>query len=216
MTGLIMKDYLVLRKALGSYLLIMAIYAVLAFMDIFQFGFIFSFTSIVLMTLPLSAFAYDEQAKWDRYAFSLPIGRGAVVRARYLFVLTLSLAALAIGAAATAALSLAGLEEPVELILTLLVSTALGLLIPAIILPLSYKLGPERARPYLYAIVFIPTIAVVLLARLDLIDLSLLESLERLSPAVLIGGTALLPLGALALLAVSCLISCRIAAGKEY
>ncbi len=112
MTGLILKDFLVLRKALLSYVSIIVLYAVLAFFDIFQFSFIISFLQIMSAVLPLSAFAYDEQAKWDRYAMSLPIGRSAVVRARYLFVVLLALLVLVVGLASAAVLWLAHLEDP--------------------------------------------------------------------------------------------------------
>ena len=72
MTGLIWKDFCVMRKALKSYLLIMMLYAVLAYMELFNYSFIITFIQVILMVLPISAFAYDEQAKWDRYAMSLP------------------------------------------------------------------------------------------------------------------------------------------------
>ncbi len=216
MTGLITKDFLVMRKALKSYLLIMALYAVMAWLDILNYGFIITFIQVMLMVLPISAFAYDEQAKWDRYAMSLPLGRHKVVGARYLFVLILTLATTAIGLATTAILTLAREADPVEMILTLEVSTTIGLLVPAVILPLSYKLGAERARPYLYAIIFIPTIAFVLLAKADLVDLSALNRLNSLSSASIVGGAALLPAAGLVGLGISYLISCRVAAGKEY
>lgn len=216
MTGLITKDFLVMRKALKSYLLIMALYAVMAWLDILNYGFIITFIQVMLMVLPISAFAYDEQAKWDRYAMSLPLGRHKVVGARYLFVLILTLATTAIGLATTAILTLAREADPVEMILTLEVSTTIGLLVPAVILPLSYKLGAERARPYLYAIIFIPTIAFVLLAKADILDLSALNSLNSLSPASIVAGAALLPAAGLVGLGISYLISCRVAAGKEY
>lgn len=216
MTGLIWKDFLVMRKTLKSYLLIMVLYAVLAYLDILNYSFIITFIQVALMILPISAFAYDEQAKWDRYAMSLPMGCRAMVGARYLFVLTLSLLTTALGLAGVAALALFHAEDPVEMVVTLMVSAVIGLLIPSILLPLCYKLGPERARPFLYAIIFIPIIAVVLLVKANLLDLSALNALDSLSPAALMGGAALLPLGGLVLLAVSCLISCHIAAGKEY
>lgn len=216
MTGLILKDFFVMRKGLTSYLLIMVLYAVMAWLDILNFGFIITFVQVMLMVLPISAFAYDEQAKWDRYAMSLPVGRKKVVGARYLFVLGLALCTTALGLAGCAVLALMQREDPVEMLLTLEVSAALGLLVPAIMLPLSYKLGAERARPYLYAIIFIPTIAFVLLAKADVIDFSALNSLEALSPTVIVGGAALLPAVGLVGLAVSYLISCRVAAGKEY
>lgn len=216
MTGLIMKDILVMRKALTSYLFIMVLYAVMALLDIFNFGFIITFVQVMLMVLPITAFAYDEQAKWDRYAMSLPLGRSKVVGARYLFVLVLALCTFSLALFGIAIIYLLQQEDLVEMLLTLMVSASIGLLVPAIILPLNYKLGAERARPYLYTVIFIPVIVVVLLSKLDLLDLSALNALEALSPAFIIGGAALLPLVGLAALVISYLISCRVAAGKEY
>ena len=87
MIGLIMKDILVMRKLLKSYLLLIVIYIILAYLDFFDYSFIITFVQIILAVMPISAFAYDEQSKWDRYAMSLPLGRRGVVGARYLFVL---------------------------------------------------------------------------------------------------------------------------------
>ena len=216
MIGLITKDFLVMRKTLMSYLTLVVLYIVLAYLDLFDYGFIIAFIQVVLATLPISAFAYDELAKWDRYAMSLPLGRSGVVRARYLFVLALTLLTVAAGLAGTALLYLTHQSDPLEMFVTLMVSTAIGLLIPTILLPLSYKLGAERARPYLYAIVFIPVIAFVLLVKAEIIDFSALNRLNGLSPTAILGGSTLLPLAGLAGLAVSYLISCRVAAGKEY
>ena len=216
MIGLITKDFLVMRKTLMSYLTLVVLYIVLAYLDLFDYGFIITFIQMVLAVMPISAFAYDELAKWDRYAMSLPLGRSGVVRARYLFVLALTLLTVAAGLAGTALLYLTHQSDPLEMFVTLMASTTIGLLIPTILLPLSYKLGPERARPFLYAIVFIPTIAVVLLVKAGVLDMSLLKGMDLLAPTALAGGAVLLPLAGLAALGVSYLISCRIAAGKEY
>lgn len=216
MTGLIYKDFLVMRKAVMSYLVVLVIYGVLAYLELFNFGFVITFLQVMLMVLPMSAFAYDEQAKWERYAMSLPLGRGAVVGARYLFVLALALITAAMGLAASAVLWQIHADDILELVLTLLVASFLGLFVSAVLLPLNYKLGAERARPFLYAIIFIPLIAFTLLTRAGALDLSALSWLNDLSPSALIGGAALLPLAGLALLFVSYLISCRVAAGKEY
>lgn len=216
MTGLITKDFLVMRKMLRSYLLVIVVYTILAYLDFFDYSFIITFVQVALSVLPISAFAYDEQSKWDRYAMSLPLGRSRVVGARYLFVLLLTLFTVAIGLAGTALLYLAQQAEPLEMFITLMVSTTIGLIIPTILLPLSYKLGAERARPYLYAIIFIPVIAVVLLARVGVLDMSMLKGMDLLAPTALAGGAVLLPLAGLVGLFISYLVSCRVAAGKEY
>ena len=216
MTGLIWKDFMVSKRTVKAYLGIMIFYAALTVMGMFSVTFVTAFVSVMLIMLPISAFAYDEQAKWDRYAMSLPMGRRGVVRARYLFVLVLALLTMALGLAGTGLLYLVRQADPLEMFITLMVSSAIGLIIPAILLPLSYKLGAERARPYLYAIIFIPVIAVVLLAKAGVLDMSMLKGMDLLAPTALAGGSALLPLAGLALLFVSYLISCRVAAGKDF
>ena len=56
----------------------------------------------------------------------------------------------------------------------------------------------------------------MLLVKAEIIDFSALNRLNGLSPTAILGGSTLLPLAGLAGLAVSYLISCRVAAGKEY
>ena len=77
MTGLMVKDFLVMRKSIKTYILFLAFYFVMAALGIFPISFITAMVQIIIMMLPLSAFSYDEMSKWDRYAFSLPLGRRA-------------------------------------------------------------------------------------------------------------------------------------------
>ena len=95
MTGLIWKDFMVSKRTVKAYLGIMIFYAALTVMGMFSVTFVTAFVSVMLIMLPISAFAYDEQAKWDRYAMSLPMGRSRVVGARYLFTLLIVLGSLA-------------------------------------------------------------------------------------------------------------------------
>ena len=133
MTGLITKDFLVMRKMLRSYLLMIVVYTILAYLDFFDYSFIITFVQVALSVLPISAVAYDEQSKWDRYAMSLPLGRSRVVGARYLFVLLLTLFTVAFGLAGTALLYLAHQADFLEMFVILMVSSAIGLLIPTIL-----------------------------------------------------------------------------------
>ncbi len=214
MTGLMIKDFLVLRKTLKSYLLIMVLYAALAAMGMFAISFVSAFISVMVMLLPISAFAYDEQAGWDRCAMSLPLGRRKVVTARYLFILVTALVSCAGGAAVSVILSIAKAEDVTEMLATILTTVGLGLVVSAILLPLCYKLGAERARPYLYLVLFLPMIALFLAYRMGVhFDLSFLN---RMDPVNALGIFALIPLAGLALAAVSWLISCRIVEKKEF
>ena len=97
MTGLMMKDALVMRKTLRLYALFLLFYSGLAMLGVFPMSMALAMVEVIVMVLPISSFSYDEAAKWDRYAAVLPVGRTAVVKARYLFLLLVLLAAAAIG-----------------------------------------------------------------------------------------------------------------------
>ena len=217
MTGLIWKDFMVSKRTVKAYLGIMIFYAALTVMGMFSVTFVTAFVSVILIMLPISAFAYDEQAKWDRYAMSLPIGRSRVVGARYLFTLLIVLVSLAFALLAGVAVAVTGKGDLMEVLVSALTTLAAGLLIADVLLPLCYKVGPERARPYLYALVFIPALGLFLAYRMGIhIDTSWLDRMAQSSPAAVLGLFSLPLLAALALTFVSYLISCRVAAGKEY
>lgn len=215
MTGLIVKDFLVMRKSIKTYILFLAFYFVMTALELLPISFVTSMVQLIIMMLPLSAFSYDELAKWDRYAFSLPLGRRAVAGARYLFALLLSLFAALFGLVSCLVLS-AFFHDPnlVENCLTVTVSLALGLLYCDILLPLTYKLGPEWARPYFYLVIFLPII--LLFGAYKLGMLNNLSFLLELPDAVVIPFLLLLPLLPLLGMGVSYLISCRILEHKEF
>ena len=211
MTGLVLKDFLVLRKALRTYVLFLIFYLILAIFDLFSISFITAFVQIIVMILPMSSFAYDDLAKWDRYAMTLPLGRRAVVRAKYAFVLLMILVAAAFALLSCVALSITAAQPVEENLAAGVGALSVGLLAVDVTLPLNYKMGPERARPFLYAIIFIPVILLVLAARAGWLD-----NLEQLPPSVVLPLLCLLPLVILLGLPVSYLISCRVVEQKEF
>ena len=205
MYGLIWKDFLVLRKTLRLYVLFLLGYLGMALLGIFDLTFVTTFCVVILMILPISAFSYDEFARWDRYARTLPLSSRQIVGGRYLFVLLLLLVVAAIGAVSAVLLW--------ESLGAQLASLGAALFIVDVMLPLNYRLGPEKARPFLFAVTFLPFILLFLLAKADILDLSFLD---RLRPGQVIAGFILVLLTALAGLAVSFLISCRVTERKEY
>ena len=211
MTGLVLKDFLVLRKALRTYVLFLIFYLILAIVGLFSISFITAFVQIIVMILPMSSFAYDDLAKWDRYAMTLPLGRRAVVRAKYAFVLLMILLAAAFALLSCVALSITAAQPVEENLAAGVGALSVGLLAVDVTLPLNYKMGPERARPFLYAIIFIPVILIVLTARAGWLD-----NLEQLPPSVVLPLLGLIPLVILLGLPVSYLISCRVVEQKEF
>lgn len=210
MSGLIVKDFLILRKTLRSYLLILAIYVAVAFAGYWPASFVGGFMMVMVAMLPMNVFAYDKQAKWDVYGLSLPVGRTKTVAARYLAVLIMFAASAVLTTVLGVALNIAGrMEERLEeYLLSCAICVVIAMLINAVMLPLLYKFGPERARIMLFGVMgVIALVAVVFLIPFGGLDW--LKSLEIVEPtfaqAVVVPVAA--ALAGLVLLALSFLLS---------
>ena len=196
MTGLIWKDALVMRKNIRFYVIFMLAYFGLAVLGVFDASIVISFSTVIIMVLPISCFSFDETAKWDRFCRSLPLESRDIVGARYLFTLLILLVLAACSSMCAVALTLLDLGNAslIENLASMLGSLGAGLFIVDVMLPLCYKLGPERARPYLFAVVLIPFVGLFLLLRFGG-DLGLsLEFLNQLPEINALGVIALLPL----------------------
>ena len=207
MIGLILKDFLILRKTLRTYLLFVAVYLALAGSGVWKPEFVAGFVMVMISVLPMNVFAYDKQAKWDTYGLALPVGRTKTVAARYLCVLLLCLSTVVLEFVVGAVMFAAGkLEDLGEYLLTGAVCGLLAVLVNAIMLPFLYKFGPERARVVLIGVMGVTFAAVVLLLTVvpkgDAI--AWLESLGELQIAAI---PVIAALAGLALLCVSFLLS---------
>ena len=218
MTGLILKDFLILRKTLRSYLLILAIYVAVAFAGYWSSSFVGGFMMVMVALLPMNVFAYDKQARWDVYSLSLPVGRTKTVAARYLAVLIMFAASAVLTTVLGVAMSIAGrMEESLgEYMLSCAICVVVAMLVNAMMLPFLYKFGPERARMMFYGVLGLFVLAGALLL-FPLGGLEWLKSLEIAEPtfaqAVLVPVAA--ALAGLALLAVSFLLSRHFYGSKD-
>ena len=213
MIGLVYKDFLVQRKTLGYYLVLTAIYAVAATSGGMGMGVLGAMTMLVGVLLPTSAFAYDEQAKWDGYAAALPGGRRDMVRGRYLFALACVLGGCVLTVTAMGVVSLLGLGEDMPgILLAAVVCTGMALLIDCVLLPLLFRFGAEKSRIMMMVLFAVVFGGVVVLGKL------LSTQVEAWEPAGAM--TTVLPVLAILLLAaaaaVSYRISLRICTKKEY
>src|SRR5699024_6418754 len=146
---------LVMRKNIRFYVIFMLAYFGLAVLGVFDASIVISFSTIIIMVLPISCFSFDETAKWDRFCRSLPLESRSIVGARYLFTLLILLILAACSSVCAVVLTLLDLGSAslIENLASMLGSLGAGMFIVDVMLPLCYKLGPERARPYLFAVI---------------------------------------------------------------
>lgn len=216
MTGLILKDILILRKTLRSYLLILVVYAAVAFSGFWSGSFVGSFIMVMVAMLPMNVFAYDKQCNWDVYGLALPVGRTRTVAARYACVLLLCLASAAFSAVMGMALSLMGrMEESMaEYLVTCAVVLIVGMMINSVMLPLLYKFGSERARIMFYGVLGVIVLLGVIffgpLGGIDWLETLGTPTMEQVAAVPVIAAIA-----SLVLLAASFLLSRHFYGSKD-
>ena len=152
MTGLIKKDFYLSVSMFRSYVLVAAVFAILTLAGIYEISFFITYVSVMCIMIPVNLFAYDEQARWDKYAAALPAGRVGVVKARYLFTVLVCAGSLVFSLLLQSLVALfsgAQGQERVDLLLSGFFPAAYGCFMNAILLPLLFKFGSQKGRIYL-------------------------------------------------------------------
>ena len=152
MMGLIKKDVYLSLSMLKSYVVVAAVFALLTMTGIYDISFFVTYLSVMCIMIPVNLFAYDEQARWDKYAAALPAGRAGMVKARYLFTILICFGTLVFALLLQLIVALfTGVQgqERTDLLLSGLLPTAYGIFMNAVLLPLLFKFGSQKGRLYL-------------------------------------------------------------------
>lgn len=145
MKGLLLKEFLMLKKGAATLLIFLGCFGLIGP----------SGNPTMLLMIPLFSaillyghINYDEQSKWQQYSIALPYGRKMIVSAKY--------AAMAIGAVVSTVLVvlLHGVTVAIgkaefslkDLVGHLVLSLAIGIIYPTFFLPLAYKFNSEKGR----------------------------------------------------------------------
>ena len=219
MTGLLLKDLLCLRRQVKVYVIAVAVYGGMTLAGAWDVSFFAWFFTLVAAMVPLSLFTLDAAAKWDVYALALPVGRAGIVAARYVFTLLTGLAGLVLSLAMGGILAALGrMTDWGSFVAVACAAAGAGLALNVVMLPVLYKVGPEKARIALLAVMGVFVLAVILVVggmeRLG--QPGLLATLgERIGalPAPVLPAAGVLVLAALLL--ASYALSCGIFEKKE-
>ncbi len=209
MRGLLIKDFLILKKNARVFLGLTVLYLAMAIFLHTDFGVLMAF---MMGMLSITSFAYDEQAKWDAFALTMPVTKRDMVTAKYILVLLLGIAGAVIGLilSFTASLGLGVVD-----ILDTLKNVGLGIcatyVFSSIALPLVYKLGSEKSRLVLMVCYAAPIL-------LGTIVINMLEDATLTMPELLSAGQTaaiLLPFITVAAMAISYRISLSVFQKKD-
>ncbi len=206
MRGLLIKDLINLKKQYRV-LLVMFVFYIVVSLTSGDNAFFGGVVSIMMVMLTVTSMSYDEYAKWDKYALTMPVSRRDLVLSKYLLGLLLSGAAFIINL-----LYQASMELPYKEVLGIAFSLAgVSILFISLVLPFLFKYGMEKGRLIMMMVLFIPTGIIMVGAKmipkmgLTLPDPDVLNSLVYILPFVL-----------LIAVAVSIMSSLRIYRNKEF
>lgn len=215
--GLIIKDFINLKKNFKIFGLLTILYAVMAFATD-DSSFFSSIITMLFAILTLTLYSYDDMAKWDIFALTMPVTKDNIVQGKYIMMLLLT----AIGAAYSTVftvlinitLKTSSLFHSLEIIGA---GAAIVILMYSIIIPFITKLGVEKARLILFAVYAIPFVTIMAFNRM-LGDGSLVvpDQLLRLFYIFMDYVYIILPILVMVVLTISYHISIRLYRKKEF
>ncbi len=202
MKGLLLKDIFNLKQQGKIYLIFLGVWIAIGITskDLGYYGGIMILLGLIV---PINAIAYDEKSNWEKFALAMPVSRTDMVTSKYLLSLLCSLTGGVIATAAGAYIS----GDLTESMLYSATFTSLGMIVAAIVMPLVFKYGVEKARLILLVVFLAPTIIGIILSRMD-IPAPNMEILDNL--------TYMLPFAAIVLILCSIAISQKIYKHKEF
>ena len=208
MKGLILKDLFLIARSAKLMACIVVLYFIIGMLNSdfsFAAGFVGSVLVMVFSMFTMTTVSLDEKARWDCFALSAPVDRRQLVLSKYLLNGVLILLGTLISLVLIGVLGIVKGEMIwEEVFLVLLTMVLVVLVFNSLLLPITFRYGPERSRIILFVLVLAGMAAIGLLTtRIDLggIHLGWLYSVG--------------PIAAVLMYVVSYCISCRIYQKKE-
>jgi len=160
MRGFILKDLYNMTSNFKQ--LLVVILSLLVMMGTFENMSVFSGMFIILLlgTLVVSSFSFDDMAKWDRYAIALPVTRKQIVLSKYVVALIGLLTGIIVYFIANIiSMLIHGNLELGEMFLGsgIIVCAVVAML--SVMLPLVFKFGAEKSRIIMMLVIVIPWLA---------------------------------------------------------
>lgn len=165
MKSLILKDLYCVRgyfKQVGLVLLLMSGMGI-AMKNVSIISFMLIFMS---MSLVQSCMYMDEKNHWERYALTLPIRKKDVVKSKYILLLLMGGGAGVLAVVLNIAVSLLFHVKVLEAVVAAVAVFVVYLYVFSLSIPASFKLGADKARYIVMAVIVLPTLLISLLVQL--------------------------------------------------
>lgn len=218
MTGLLLKDFLNIKKQAKTLFIVIFFYGFLTFF-IDNVTFFVWFITFLFATSILTSFSLDEASKWDEFAVSFPLKRNHFVYSKYIF----SILFILIGNVCSLFILFlySGVKRlPIRVteLTTIFFGTFLiGCLFISLVIPFIVKLGIEKTRILIFSIFLIPFFLILIISKtININSFITKQQIDEILHFI----TSNLPLISIilsiSLLLISCFISCKLFSKKEF
>jgi len=207
MKGLLLKDIYQLKNYMRVFLVLVLFCVIIGFSGKDAI-FMMYYPAVLMGMMPITLFAYDEKEKFFSLLSTLPIKKRTYVMAKYVMgILLVLLACVATGAMQGYKMIQADSFVFFDFLLVMALALAIGLIAPAIVLPLIFLLGVEKGRFVNIIVIAIALACTNIFMKLES-DFQVIVDAQKV--VYIIIGAAVLIYG------VSCWITSIIFEKKEY
>ena len=141
--GLIVKDFQTIKSYKSTVIYMIVIFVVFAFLNNDLMSSLAIFMPLCFEMLGISSFSYDNLAKADKYVLTFPLNKKDIVKARYIYILIVTLLGAFLGFKTSNIVDKDFLGNTLAIIFGSL--TAM-ILLQSFQIPIMYKFGAEKGR----------------------------------------------------------------------
>jgi hypothetical protein len=161
MVGLLLKDILNLKKYVKQIAFAMVLFVVFG-INMKNPPYIIGMMVMMSSMMVITSMGYDEQAKWDKYALTMPILKKDIVLSKYLLLVVTTL----IGAGVSLFVSIImitflDMGNIKETLLACGIIILIAILSFSLLIPVIFKVGVEKARIMMFIVFGIPSLIIL-------------------------------------------------------
>lgn len=212
MSGLLVKEYYTLRRYFKQYILLYIFFGVIS---IYMESLIY-FQAMVTMSMSMLIFtgmSYDAMAGWDKFVMTMPVSRKEVVLSKYVSCVIYAASALIISIIFSVIVNNIhpiGNSSLMPMLAMAATLCCLIFIIYSILLPMIFKLGVEKTRILMIAIIMIPIFIILSVA--DYLPKTALDFIEQHRTIFGVAGVVM----SILIYIISYFISVGIFSNKEF
>ncbi len=166
MAGLFIKDIYNIRKYVKQISLAVIVFAFFA-INLKSPSYLVGMIVMMSSMLVITSMSYDETAKWDKYALTMPLVRKDIVLSKYVFLIFTVLSGTVLSGIAAIIMSIVlKIQNPMENLIASGIIALIAIFMFSILMPFLFKYGVEKARIIMFAVFAVPFLIVMGLIKL--------------------------------------------------